>query len=57
MGPFRSRSNVVCRPPSGTITNAKGQSFSAGKLGKYKVGSGNNVLLGKPFVFNKHNVG
>jgi rhamnose transport system substrate-binding protein len=42
---------------SGSITNAKGQKFKAGKLGSYTVGAGNSVLLGKPFVFNKSNVG
>jgi rhamnose transport system substrate-binding protein len=42
---------------SGAITNAKGQSFRAGRLGKYTVGGGNTVLLGRPFVFNKSNVG
>ena len=41
---------------SGTITNAKGQSFTAGKLGKYKVGAKATVLLGPPYVFNKANI-
>jgi rhamnose transport system substrate-binding protein len=41
---------------SGVITNAPGQSFSAGKLGKYTVGAGDTVLLGLPFIFNKSNI-
>jgi rhamnose transport system substrate-binding protein len=47
---------VAVQLASGTITNAQGQSFTAGRLGKYKVGAGHTVLLGKPFVFNKSNV-
>jgi rhamnose transport system substrate-binding protein len=42
---------------SKSITNAKGQSFVAGKLGKFTVGADHTILLGKPFVFNKANVG
>jgi rhamnose transport system substrate-binding protein len=38
------------------ITNAAGQSFTAGKLGKFTVGPGHTVLLGPPFVFNKSNI-
>src|SRR6202042_1702004 len=38
------------------ITNAPGQSFTAGKLGKFTVGSGDSILLGPPFVFNKANI-
>jgi rhamnose transport system substrate-binding protein len=41
---------------SGTITGKAGQSFKAGKLGKYKVGAKKTVLLGPPFVFNKTNI-
>jgi rhamnose transport system substrate-binding protein len=41
---------------SGTITGKTGQSFKAGKLGKYKVGAKKTVLLGPPFVFNKTNI-
>jgi rhamnose transport system substrate-binding protein len=41
---------------SKTITGASGQSFTAGKLGKYTVGAGNTILLGPPFVFTKANV-
>jgi rhamnose transport system substrate-binding protein len=41
---------------SKTITNAPGQSFTAGKLGKYTVGSGRTILLGPPFVFTKANI-
>jgi rhamnose transport system substrate-binding protein len=42
---------------SKSITNAKGQSFVAGKLGKYTVGADNTVLLGPTTVFTKANVG
>src|SRR6266851_3882129 len=39
------------------ITNVAGQSFSAGKLGKFTVGSDDTVLLGPPIVFTKANIG
>jgi rhamnose transport system substrate-binding protein len=42
---------------SKTITNATGQSFVAGKLGKYTVGAGHTILLGPTTVFTKANVG
>jgi rhamnose transport system substrate-binding protein len=38
------------------ITNAPGQSFTAGKLGKYTVGAEHSILLGPPFVFTKANI-
>jgi rhamnose transport system substrate-binding protein len=38
------------------ITNAAGQSFTAGKLGKFTVGADHTILLGPPFVFNKANI-
>jgi len=41
---------------SGTITGKAGQTFTAGKLGKYKIGAKSTVLLGPPFVFNKANI-
>ena len=41
---------------SGTITGKTGQTFTAGKLGKYKIGAKSTVLLGAPFVFNKTNI-
>jgi rhamnose transport system substrate-binding protein len=41
---------------SGTVTGKAGQSFTAGKLGKFKVGAKSTVLLGPPFVFNKKNI-
>src|SRR5205085_860355 len=41
---------------SGTITGKAGQSFTAGRLGKYKIGAKSTVLLGPPFVFNKSNI-
>jgi rhamnose transport system substrate-binding protein len=41
---------------SRAITNAQGQSFVAGKLGKYTVGADHTILLGPPTVFTKANV-
>jgi len=41
---------------SRAITNATGQTFVAGKLGKYKVGPRHTILLGPPFVFNASNI-
>lgn len=41
---------------SGTITGKAGQTFTAGRLGKYKIGTKQTVLLGPPFVFNKANI-
>jgi rhamnose transport system substrate-binding protein len=41
---------------SGKITNAAGQSFTAGKLGKYTVGADDTILLGPPTVFTKANI-
>ena len=41
---------------SHAITNAQGQSFTAGKLGKFTVGADHTVLLGPPFVFTKANI-
>lgn len=38
------------------ITNASGQSFTAGKLGTYTVGSDSSILLGPPQVFDKSNI-
>jgi rhamnose transport system substrate-binding protein len=38
------------------ITGATGQTFTAGKLGKYTIGADNTVLLGPPTVFNSSNV-
>jgi rhamnose transport system substrate-binding protein len=38
------------------ITNAAGQTFSAGKLGKYTVGADHTVLLGPPTVFSSANI-
>jgi rhamnose transport system substrate-binding protein len=38
------------------ITNAAGQTFTAGKLGKYTIGADNTVLLGPPTVFNSANI-
>jgi rhamnose transport system substrate-binding protein len=41
---------------SGKITNASGQSFSAGKLGSYTVGADDTILLGPPTVFSASNI-
>jgi rhamnose transport system substrate-binding protein len=41
---------------SATISGKTGQTFRAGKLGKYKIGAKRTVLLGPPFVFNKKNI-
>jgi rhamnose transport system substrate-binding protein len=41
---------------SGTITGKAGQTFTAGKLGKYKIGAKSTVLLGPPYVFNNANI-
>jgi rhamnose transport system substrate-binding protein len=40
----------------GKITGKKGDTFTAGKLGKFTVGDNATVLLGDPFVFNKDNI-
>ena len=44
---------------SGLITGKVGETFTAGKLGKYtiiKAAGGPQVILGPPYVFNKSNV-
>ena len=41
---------------NGDITGKKGDTFTAGKLGKFTVGADNTVLLGKPFVFDASNI-
>jgi rhamnose transport system substrate-binding protein len=41
---------------SKVITNARGQRFTAGKLGKFTVGAGKTILLGPPYTFDKSNV-
>ena len=38
------------------ITNAAGQSFVAGKLGKFTIGADATILLGPPTVFTKANI-
>lgn len=38
------------------ITNAAGQTFTAGKLGKYTVGPDHTILLGPPTVFSSANI-
>ena len=39
------------------ITGTQGQSFTAGKLGKYTVGPNSTIVLGPPTVFDKSNIG
>jgi rhamnose transport system substrate-binding protein len=41
---------------SGMITGKEGDSFTAGKLGPYKVGANGEVLLGDPFTFDSSNI-
>jgi rhamnose transport system substrate-binding protein len=38
------------------ITDAQGQTFTAGKLGKYTIGADHTILLGPPTVFNSANI-
>ena len=38
------------------ITNAPGQSFTAGKLGKFTVGPDRTIILGPPLVFSSANI-
>jgi len=40
----------------GEITGKQGDTFTAGKLGKFTVGANNTVLLGDPYKFNKDNI-
>ncbi|MDL9979247.1 rhamnose ABC transporter substrate-binding protein [Microbacterium sp. ASV49] len=40
----------------GEITGKEGDTFTAGKLGEFKVGADKTVLLGDPYVFNKDNI-
>lgn len=42
---------------NGEITGAEGDTFEAGELGSYTVGTDNTVLLGDPYVFNSDNIG
>jgi rhamnose transport system substrate-binding protein len=41
---------------SGEIKGAKGDKFTAGRLGDYTVGDNGVVLLGPPLVFDKNNI-
>ena len=41
---------------SGQITGKPGETFTAGKLGKYTVGKQGEVVLGPPYTFDKSNV-
>lgn len=41
---------------SGLITGKEGETFTAGKLGKYTVGKNGEVVLGPPTTFDKANI-
>ena len=41
---------------SGVISGKEGDTFTAGKLGQYKVGANGEVLLGDPFTFEASNI-
>ena len=41
---------------SKAISTATGQSFTAGKLGKYTIGPNGTIVLGPPTVFDKSNI-
>ncbi|GGO37400.1 rhamnose ABC transporter substrate-binding protein [Deinococcus humi] len=41
---------------SGMITGKQGETFMAGKLGKYTVGKNGEVVLGPPYTFDKANI-
>ena len=47
---------AVVNLASKKLTNASGQSFTAGKLGTYTVASDQSILLGPPQVFDKSNI-
>src|SRR5260370_8747489 len=40
----------------GKIKGNVGETFTAGKLGRYTIGASNGVLLGPPTVFNTANI-
>ncbi|MEI8307542.1 MAG: rhamnose ABC transporter substrate-binding protein [Chloroflexales bacterium] len=42
---------------SGKIKGVAGDKFTAGKLGDYTIAADGTVLLGKPTIFNKDNIG
>lgn len=41
---------------SGQLTGKQGETFTAGKLGKYTVGARGEVVLGPPYTFDKSNI-
>jgi rhamnose transport system substrate-binding protein len=41
---------------SGQITGKQGETFTAGKLGKYTIGADGEIVLGPPTVFNAQNI-
>ncbi len=41
---------------TGEITGKNGDTFTAGKLGKFTVGADNTVLLGKPYTYDASNI-
>ena len=42
---------------SGQITGTPGQTFTAGDMGSFTIGKDSVVVLGKPTVFDKSNIG
>jgi rhamnose transport system substrate-binding protein len=42
---------------AGRITGKEGETFTAGRLGKYKVGPNGEIVLGPLTTFNKENIG
>ena len=45
------------RAHQGTITGKEGETFTAGRLGKYTVGKDGVLNVGDPIVFDKSNIG
>lgn len=41
---------------SGLITGKQGETFTAGKLGKYTIGKDGEIVLGPPYTFDKANI-
>ncbi|WP_232295481.1 rhamnose ABC transporter substrate-binding protein [Parafrankia sp. EUN1f] len=42
---------------SGQITGAEGETFQAGRLGKYTIGAKGEIVLGLPTIFDSTNIG
>ena len=41
---------------SGQITGKQGETFTAGKLGKYTIGKDGEIIVGPPYTFDKANI-